>query len=139
MINMALAKKMSSQIARQGGSAVVNGSFTDLITAWKDYQTTRERETTNRAQIAADRDVRLAAIQAQADIFQGLISNTFGERSRNFDEFFTVLKAGFDSGDDRQINAALTMIVEQIKVNPMAQAVHMMHQINDPDVKCIDI
>lgn len=31
------------------------------------------------------------------------------------------------------------MIVTQIKVNPMAQAVQVMQQIRDPDIKYIDI
>ena len=136
---MALVKKMGGQIVKKGGGSLVDGSCTDLVAAWKDYQTTRERENTNRTQIAADREVRLASIQAQTDVFHVLINKSFGERRLNFDQYFAILKDGFISGNDLQINTALTMIVEQIKVNPMAQAVQMMQQINDPDVKCIDI
>jgi hypothetical protein len=139
MISKSLATQISRQLAKKGSGTMITGSFTDLINAWKDYKTTHEVETTKRTQIAADRDVRLAAIQAQADVFENLIQNTFGERAHNFDQFFALLKDGFNSSDDRKINAALTMIVEQIKVNPMAQAVQMMQQINDPNVKCIDI
>ena len=130
---------MSRQLTKKGGSAQVTGSFIDLVNAWKDYQTTREIETTKRTQITADRDVRLAAIQAQADVFHDLIHQTFKEREHNFDQFFTLLKDGFSHDSDQQINAALTMIVAQIKENPMTQAVQMMQQINDPNVKRIDI
>ena len=139
MVSKALVTSMSHQITKKGGSAQVTGSFTDLINAWKNYQTTREIETSKRTQIAADRDVRLAAIQAQADVFHHLIHKTFEDRTDNFDRFFVLLKDGFACGNDQQINAALTMIVAQIKENPMAQAVQMMQQINDPNVKCIDI
>ncbi len=139
MVSKALVTNMSRQLTIKGGSAKVTGSFNDLINAWKDYQTTREIEATKRTQIAADRDVRLAAIQAQADVFHHLIHKTFKDRTDNFDRFFVLLKDGFACGNDQQINAALTMIVAQIKENPMAQAVQMMQQINDPNVKCIDI
>lgn len=139
MVNPALLKKASTQLAKQGGGPMVSGSLTDLINAWKDYKTTCEVEITKRTQIIADRDVRLAAIQAQVDIFRGLIHETFQERSINFDQFFVLLNEGFSSENDQKINAALTMIVTQIKVNPMAQAVQVMQQIRDPDTKYIDI
>ena len=136
---LALATKMKGQLVKQAGPTQVVCSLSDLVNAWKDYQTTREIETTKRTQIAADRDVRLAAIHAQAEAFHRLIDKTFDERSNNFDKFFNILEKGFATNDDRQINAALTMIVEQVKVSPMAQAMQMMKQINDPNVEYIDI
>jgi hypothetical protein len=139
MVSKALVTNISRQLAKNGNSAQVTGSLTDLINAWKDYQTTREIETTKRTQIVADRDVRLSAIQAQADVLHGLIHQTFTERAHNFDQFFALLKHGFSRDSDQQINAALTMIVAQIKENPMTQALQMMQQINDPNVKRVDI
>ncbi len=136
---LALATKMKGQLVKQAGPTQVAGSLSDLVNAWKDYQTTREIETTKRTQIAADRDVRLAAIHAQAEVVHRLIDKTFDERSSNFDQFFNLLEKGFAANDDRQINAALTMLVEQVKVSPMAQAMQMMKQINDPNVEYIDI
>ena len=136
---IALVTKMKGQLVKQAGPAQVAGSLSDLVNAWKNYQTIREGEITKRTQIAADRDARLAAIQAQADTFHKLIDKTFDERSNNFDQFFDLLEKCFSNNDDRQINAALTMIVEQVRVSPMAQAVQMMKQINDPDVEYIDI
>lgn len=137
--NISFATNMKGQLIKQAGPAQVAGSFFDLVNAWKDYKTTREVEITKRTEIAADRDVRLAAIHAQADAFHRLIDKTFDERSSNFDQFFELLEKGFSNNDDRQINAALTMIVEQVKVSPMAQAVQMMKQISDPNVEYIDI
>ena len=136
---LALATKMKGQLVKQAAPTQVAGSLSDLVNAWKDYQTTREIETTKRTQIAADRDVRLAAIHAQAEVVHRLIDKTFDERSSNFDQFFNLLEKGFAANDDRQINAALTMLVEQVKVSPMAQAMQMMKQINDPNVEYIDI
>lgn len=110
-----------------------------LITAWKDYKVTHEVETTRRTQIAADRDVRLAAIKEQSAAIRSMIENTFRERARNFDQFFTLLDDGFTSGDDKKISTALALIVEQTKVNPMAHAAQLMSNINDPNIDVIDI
>ena len=110
-----------------------------LVTAWKDYKITHEVETTRRTQIAADRDVRLAAIQEQSAVIRSMIENTFRERARNFDQFFTLLDDGFTSGNEQKINAALTLIVEQTKASPMAQAAQLMKNINDPNIDVIDI
>lgn len=137
--SLVLTTKIKGQLVKQAAPAQVAGSLSDLVNAWKDYQTTREIETTKRTQIAADRDVRLAAIHAQAEVVHRLIDKTFDERSSNFDQFFNLLEKGFAANDDRQINAALTMLVEQVKVSPMAQAMQMMKQINDPNVEYIDI
>ena len=113
-------------------SAVTSGSQ-NLINAWKDYATTREVETTKRAKIEANRDVALAAIQAQADTLRMLIAGTFAERSKNFDKYFSLLNEGFINNNDQQINAALTLIVEQTKVSPMMQAAQLINNINDPN------
>jgi hypothetical protein len=112
-------------------TAVTTGSQ-NLFNAWKDYATTREAETTKRTQIEANRDVALAAIQAQAETLRMLIEGTFAERAKNFDQYFALLDAGFTNGNEQQINAALTLIVEQTKVSPMMQAAQLMNKINDP-------
>ena len=137
--SLVLTTKIKGQLVKQAAPAQVAGSLSDLVNAWKDYPTTREIETTKRTQIAADRAVRLAAIHAQAEVVHRLIDKTFDERSNNFDKFFNILEKGFATNDDRQINAALAMIVEQVKVSPMAKAMEMMKQINDPNVEYIDI
>ena len=113
-------------------SAVTSGSQ-NLINAWKDYATTREVETKKKKKIEANRDVALAAIQAQADTLRMLIEGTFAERSKNFDKYFSLLNEGFINDNDQQINAALTLIVEQTKVSPMMQAAQLINNINDPN------
>lgn len=111
-------------------SAITSGSQ-NLINAWKDYAATRESEVTKRTHIEANRDVALAAIQAQAEVLKTLINQTFSEREKNFDQYFSLLDVGFANGNDQQINAALTLIVEQTKINPMLQVVQIMKKIND--------
>ena len=140
MIGANLLTQAGRQLVAKGGTGVqAADSLTSLVNTWKEYQNTRQVEITKRDQIAADRDVRLLAIKKQADIFHDLIHRTFSERANMFDRCFDLLEEGFSSNDDRKINSALTMIVEQVKINPMAQAIQIMQQINDPNVKRIDI
>ena len=111
----------------------VQSSTQNLIDSWKDYAKTRELEITKRDQIKANRDVALAKIQAQTEILRTLISDTFAERATNFDKYFALLETGFTNHDDQQINAALSLIVEQTKVSPMAQVANLIKTINDPN------
>ena len=139
-LTVGAGKKVALAGAKKATAALdYADGLTSLITAWKDYKITHETQVTHRAQIAADRDVRLAAIQAQADTVRALIEGTFAERAGNFDKFFSLLDQGFSNGNDQQINAALAMIAEQVKVNPMAQAAQLMRSIDDPNSDCIEI
>jgi len=113
--------------------SIVTTSSQNLINSWKDYAKTRELEITKRDQIKANRDVGLAQIQAQTEILRTLISETFAERATNFDKYFALLESGFTNHDDQKINAALSLIVEQTKVSPMAQVTKLINKINDPN------
>lgn len=111
----------------------------DLISAWKEYQNTAEREKTARHAIAANRDVRIKAIEEQARLFHVVIRETFGERAKNFDHYFSMLDKGMAEKNDTIINAALTMIFEQTRISPMAQVTELIKNFNDPTVKEIEI
>jgi hypothetical protein len=111
----------------------------NLISAWKDYQNTHEIEETRRESIRANRNIQLAAIREQADALRKVLEGTFAERSKNFSNFFDMLNEGFSSDDDKKINVALSLITEQIKQNPMKQAVQLMQDINNPSVREIEI
>lgn len=111
----------------------------DVVNAWKEYATTCQIEETKREEIRADRDVRIASIKEQGQVWRAFIENTFAERREVFSKSFDMLESGLDSGDDKEINAALAMITEQIKISPMKQAAEMMLAMSDPDVKHIEV
>ena len=105
----------------------------DVVSAWKEYATVCQVE------IRADRDVRIASIKEQGQVWRAFIENTFAERRDIFSRSFDMLESGLDSGDDKKISTALAMITEQIKVSPMKQAAEMMQAMSDPDVKHIEV
>lgn len=137
-----VGKKAGEVVGRAPGNLTVTQPVTmaaDIVTAWRDYKTICEQEKTARQVIAANRDVRLKAIQEQANIFKDLIRQTFGERAKNFDHYFSVLNKAIDEKNDKVIDTALTLIVEQTRISPMAQVAELMNSINDPSVNQIEI
>lgn len=138
-INGTVKQLAHGSVKKTAGVLDAASGVQTLITAWKDYQHTQQVESTRREQIWADRDVKLAAIKEQATIMRQIVDRTFEERASNFKYYFDLLEQGFANGNDQQISAALTMIVEQTKVSPMAQAVALIHSMNDPDVKVIEL
>lgn len=111
----------------------------DLVSAWKEYQNTAEQEQTARAAIAAERDVRIKAIKEQAKLLRDVIGKTFDERARNFDKYFHILNKSLEEKNDKGIDAALTLILAQTKISPMAQVTELIKNFNDPAVKEIEI
>lgn len=110
-----------------------------LVTSVTEYLQFREHEVTRRAEISADRDVRLAIIKQQAKTVQLMIDKTFSERTKNFETFFSMLESGVSNNNEMQINAALTMIVEQTKNSPMAQSALLIDSINNPKIDSIEL
>ena len=111
----------------------------DLVSAWKEYQNTAEQEQTARAAIAAERDVRIKSIKEQAKLLRDVIGKTCDERARNFDEYFHILNKSLEEKNDKGIDAALTLILAQTKISPMAQVTELIKNFNDPAVKEIEI
>lgn len=139
MTKTSIIKSGAKQVAKQASAFDFTSGFNNLLNAVSDYQKTCAIEQTRREQIHADRDVRLTALKEQASIFRQALESTFRERADNFHHFFRLLDEGFTKDNDKQINAALTMIVEQTKTAPMMQAMQMMRDINNNDIREIEI
>jgi hypothetical protein len=55
----------------------------------------------------------------------------FAERRENFDRSFNLLEAGLAKWDDRQIEAALSVILTLVKESPIRQAAEVVRAIKD--------
>lgn len=139
MANTSPIKYVTKIAAKQAPAFDVASGFNNLVSAYNEYQKTCAVEKTKRKQIKADRDVRIMALKEQASIFRLALENTFRERGDNFNRFFQLLDEGFACDNDKQIDTALTLIVEQTRAAPMMQAMQMMRDINDSSVKEIEI
>jgi hypothetical protein len=102
-----------------------------MVQAWHSYRQTREVEETKRIAIRARAEIEITRLKEQAQLMREYFQTIFAERRENFDRSFNLLEAGLAKGDDRQIEAALTMIVTLVKESPIRQAADAMRAIRE--------
>lgn len=105
--------------------------FQALVSAWQSYKQVCAQEETRREQIRAQKEVAIERIRTQAELLRQLLSETFAERQQNFERMFSLLDAGIQTGNDRQIDAAVTMILAQVKESPLRQAVEAVQLLRE--------
>lgn len=125
-----LAKEAAKKLPKTS-SGDPSAGLLSLVNAWQTYQQVCQQEKTRRAEIRARAEVEIERIRAQADVLRQFIAETFAERRENFNRFFVQLEEGLHTGNDRQIEVALTLIVTQIKESPIRQAAEVMRQIRE--------
>lgn len=113
--------------------------FRLLVESWLEYKKISEAEETKREAIRGQRDVAIARINAQKEVFQNVINNSFAERARNFEKLFEALDKGIAEQNDQVINGAMQLIVGQMQTSPLAGMKDLMTAIANPDVKSIEI
>ena len=118
---------------------MAESAFSQLITAYKECKTVHEIEVTKREYISAQRDIALAQIQAQRDILEKYLIQTFSERSKVIGELFRALDRGIDAGDTNLINMVMQGIVATVQVSPLQGVNEFMRQVEDDNVKAIEI
>ncbi len=115
------------------------GAFSQLIEAYKSVKTIHETEATKREAIRANRDIALASLQNQREILELYLTKIFEERKTVIAGFFRELDAGIASGNDKAITVAMQGIVATVQTSPLQGVSEIMRQIDDPDVKSIEI
>lgn len=128
-----------SPIQKAVTAGEATSAFGKLFETWQNIKTVREQETTKREFIRANRDVALARIKSQRQILEQYLTEIFKERKATIEHSFRILDEGIASGNDKAIDAAMTMIVNTVQTSPLQGVKEIMRQIDDPDVKCIEI
>ncbi len=129
----------ANTIAKAVSTTEARSAFSQLIDAYTQVKTVREQEATKREFIRANRDVALARIKSQRDILELYLTKTFEERKTVIAGFFRELDAGIASGNDKVIAVAMQGIVSTVQTSPLQGVSEIMRQIDDPDVKSIEI
>lgn len=129
--------KMVSK-APKPSPAMAADAFQSLQTAFFDYKKTVAVEQTKRLDISARRDVELGKIQAQKEILELYLKESFKERSKQIEGLFLALDKGIDCGNMEVVGAAMSSIVAIAKESPLAQATKAIADLRNPDVKSID-
>ena len=139
--NFDLSKTFGNLVSSQQSQVAgpVQG-FVEVVQAWQQYLRIKETEKTKRVEIRAHAQVEITNIREKTQLLRDYFVMAFAERRENFDRCFQLLDAGLNSGNDKQIDTALSLIVTVIKESPLKQAAEVMNQIrNRPEGKVIDI
>lgn len=134
-----MALKISSVINNLPSTKMAESAFSQLVSAYKEYKTIHEIESTKREYIRAQRDVSLARINAQKEILETYLVNTFQERRSVIEGLFRELDKGIDSGNDKLIAYAMQGIVSTVQTSPLQGVSDFMRQLDNPEVKELEI
>jgi hypothetical protein len=93
-------------------------SAKNVITSLLDFSKARESEQTSRLEIKSKRDVAIATIEAQRDTMLTFLELRFGERSKLYDNYFTLMDTALKNNDTEMVNKALEGLVTVYKENP---------------------
>lgn len=122
-----------------GGVLQASDAFENIVKAWSDYKSTAAIEETKREGIRAWRDVQVALIEKNTEILKGYLFHSFSERRIVIDRFFVELDRGIKSGNVEMVSMAMGSIVSIVKQSPLAGARQMIDDLNNPDIKEIEI
>lgn len=111
------------------GTQVIPPTISGIAECFRAMQ---EEETKRRA-IIANRDILIARITAEKEAILSYFSERFAERRAALDEFFELLRHAVDSGNNNQLNAALTGILGIIQDNPLDDFETFKQQFQNPD------
>lgn len=109
--------------------------FNQLVDAYTEYQRVVQEEHTKRREIAAWEKAAVAAIEQRRDVMMQFLDRSFDERAENFREFFTLADQAIATGDNDQLAAVLTSIVELAKTSPfkdLADLAKVESALDDP-------
>ncbi len=123
--------KLIGSMGQLAPPATAAQGLVDMWNARQNYLQQRETEKTRRIEIRAQADVEIARIREQAQLVREYFQLSFAERRDNFERSFTLLDAGLSAGNERQIEAALGLIVTLIQESPLKQATETLRQIKE--------
>jgi len=117
---------------------VVN-AFDKLINAQTECHRISEIEQTKREHIRTFRDINVKAIEESSAILRCYLQGIFQERAFVIQEMFDRLDKSLSSGDTQMASFAINAIVSIAKQSPLAGVHELIANINDPNVKMIEI
>jgi hypothetical protein len=98
-----------------------------------DYLKTAEQEKTNRANIEANKEKALLAIQSQRDLIAKLIDRTFDERGAVLAKQFETLDRALAAGNIEIVQASLSGMVTVIQSSPFKSVQEMQSALGMRD------
>lgn len=110
----------------------------DALTVFKEaitYYKTRQVEQTKREEIWSKRDVLILALNNEKDVLLSYFEHRFTERKASLEQFYAILHRSVDSGNEIQLQTALTGILGIIQENPLSDFAEFKKNMANPNVK----
>ncbi len=125
------AGKKLPALPRTGTVSDPTLAFRSLVDAWRSYKEVCAVQETRREEIRAQAKVAVRRIEAEAEVLREYFAQVFAERRTIFDRAFDLLHAGLEKGEDKAIDAGLTVILTLVKESPIKAAAEAMQQIRE--------
>ena len=113
-------------------------SSADALTILKEaieYYKICQVEKTKREEIWSKRDVLILALNNEKDVLLTYFEYRFAERRDSLAQFYNLLNKSVDSGNDVQLQTALTGILGVIQENPLSDFAEFRKNIANPNFK----
>ncbi len=108
----------------------------DALTTLKEaiaYYKTRQVEQTKREEIWSKRDVLILALNNEKDVLLSYFEYRFSERRDSLEQFYNLLHKSVDSGNEIQLQTALTGILGIIQENPLSDFAEFRKNMANPN------
>ncbi|QQE67704.1 hypothetical protein GFS31_44170 (plasmid) [Leptolyngbya sp. BL0902] len=89
-----------------------------LVDAYANYQRVMQEERTKRREIAAWEKAALATIEQRRAVMMHFLDRAFDERAETFRNFFALADQAIAAGDNDQLAAVLSSLVDLAKTSP---------------------
>lgn len=127
----ALLKTAASARSAVSGNPLV--SLQIMAQTAGDVHRVAETERTRRAEIASERDLTLARLEATRVLLHEYMTRTFDERRATLDAMFSSLDRAQDNGDSGAIQQLLGGIVDIVKSSPFKDLAEFRRRYDDPN------
>lgn len=114
-------------------------AFDNCVNAWKEFKNTAEIEKTKRENIQAYRDINIKAIEENSAILKEYLRYSFQERAGTIQATFERLDKALADGNTEAVGLMMNSIVDIVKESPLAQAQQVIADMNNSDVRMIEI
>ncbi len=111
--------------------------FKILVDASKEYGIVREHHQTERSRIQANKEVELARLHHQAELLESYLKQSFKQQNETIDKMFERLDKGIEENNPQLIALAMQNIENIVKSSPLKEALQIVSDISDPNVKSI--
>jgi len=119
---------LSKKLPRLPNSPIPVQQVVTLYSEIANYYRVREEEITKREAIRRASETEIARIRANADLLREYFQLAFAERRENFDRAFAILEEAIQSGNNQQVEAALSIILQLVKESPIKQAAEIVQR-----------